>query len=131
MRAWWLRRRSQPLEQRIQRAQWPLGVALLLLILGTLAPMITLKKLFIFEEPFSLLAGLVRLFQEGEYALFGIILVFSVVFPLLKICLLLVLCQTMRWTQTRMRTLLHWVSVTGRWSMLDVFIVALLVQQRD
>jgi len=106
-------------------------VALLLFILGTLAPMITLKKLFIFEEPFSLLAGLVRLFQEGEYALFGIILVFSVVFPLLKICLLLVLCQTMRWTQTRMRTLLHWVSVTGRWSMLDVFIVALLVQQRD
>jgi len=69
----------------------------------------------------------VRLFQEGEYALFGIILVFSVVFPMLKIGLLFVVCQTTRWTQTRMRTLLHWVSVTGRWSMLDVFIVALLV----
>lgn len=89
--------------------------------------MVTVIRLFFLKERFSLFTGRLRLFQDGEYVLFGIIWVFSVLFPATEICLLFVLCRRARWTQASSRAILHWLAITGKWSMMDVFIVALLV----
>ena len=108
-------------------AQWLLGLSLVLFIIGSFAPLMTVKKFLIFTDHISLFSGLVRLFQERHYGLFGIILTFSVLLPLVKIAVLYSVCTRAVWTSPNVRTTLHWLALVGKWAMLDVFIVALLV----
>jgi paraquat-inducible protein A len=80
------------------------------------------------SEPrsFSIVSGLLHLFQEGQWFIGGIIAGFSLLFPIWKLC---VLWQSM----TRLRLgsplgkELHWVELLGKFSMLDIFVLALLV----
>ncbi len=108
-------------------AQWLLGLSLALFIIGFFAPLITVKKFLFFTDRISLFSGLVHLFQERHYGLFGIIVTFSVLLPLVKIGVLYSVCTRAAWTSPNVRTILHWLALVGKWAMLDVFIVALLV----
>ncbi len=108
-------------------AQWLLSLSLALFIIGFFAPLITVKRFLFFTNRISLFSGLVHLFQERHYGLFGIIVTFSVLLPLVKIGVLYSVCTKTARASPKVRTTLHWLALVGKWAMLDVFIVALLV----
>jgi len=102
-------------------------VSFILFTLGVFSPLMTVKKWFIFENTFSLLAGLMQFFHAGQYALFVIVAVFSLVVPLAKMLLIAVVTNTPYGTETGRHKMIHGLSLVGKWSMMDVFIVAILV----
>ena len=98
----------------------------LLLLLGAFTPMFTFSKFFVFNDTFSLWAATVHLWVSGQRGLFLLIFVFSLLIPALKMLTLWSLmkpAQDLAAWQRRHGAL----SVLGKWSMLDVFVVAVLV----
>ena len=104
-----------------------IGVAALLLAVGLVAPIATLTKFILVENTFSVLSGVVALFREGQFFLFLLIAGFSVVLPILKLGVLYRLVSRSDAMREKTRRLLHWMHLYGKWSMLDVFVVAVLV----
>ena len=113
---------------------WMFGMTGTFFVLGVLWPLFTVKKhakFWIFtlvneSNTVSLVSGLRDMATHGEMALFAIILLFSVVFPLVKITL----CGMIWYWGVSMRLeaiWVHWLAVVGKWSMLDVLVVSLLV----
>ncbi|WP_319380469.1 paraquat-inducible protein A [Thiomicrorhabdus sp.] len=101
-------------------------ITTILLIVGLTTPIITLKKFVLIENTFSVLGGVVQLLSEGQFLLFVLIGSFSVILPFLKILMLFKLLG--KQTDPRhLRKYLHWMHLYGKWSMLDVFVVAVLV----
>lgn len=104
-----------------------LWLALGLLFAGIGLPLISVEKFYIFENQVSLYSGTVGLFSEGEWFIGTLLLCFSIVFPLGKNLLLLGLLHGIEGLRARVYTVMQLLSVLGKWSMLDVFIVAILV----
>jgi paraquat-inducible protein A len=104
-----------------------LWISLLALSIGIFAPVMTFKKLIFYKNTFSIHSGLVTLFKEGEYILFLIIFVFTILFPFVKIILLFLIQYWQSWPKEKRIKVLHYLSLVSKWSMLDVFIVAMLV----
>lgn len=104
-----------------------LWISLLTLGVGIFAPVMTFKKLIFFKSTFSIHSGLVTLFKEGEYLLFLIISVFAILFPMVKILLLFLVQYQRSWSREIKERILHALGLVSKWSMLDVFIVAILV----
>lgn len=78
------------------------------------------------KNTFSLASGLVELLTQGQIFLFLVVLVFSVLFPLTKLAALGHVVFGNADAATRERQLAR-LSFWGKWSMLDVFVIALLV----
>lgn len=79
----------------------------------------------------TIAGGILLLWQDGSYPTAIIIFIASLLVPILKILMLLWLCYSV-WQvhehSLRERTLLYQLTeFIGRWSMVDVFVVALLV----
>jgi paraquat-inducible protein A len=114
-----------------QLNKWFLSVILLLVLVlfvfACYAPLFTLSKFYIFNNTVSLASALGDLWREQQYALFLLIFIFSVTFPLVKIGLLFYLQFSSRISQSRHKKLITGLDIVGKWSMLDVFIVALLL----
>lgn len=104
-----------------------LWAALILLVSGVFAPILTLTKFMFFESRFSIYTGLVQLFRDKQYFLFVVILVFSICFPAWKLFLQAYLLHYKDLSESRRQQLFGWLDTLGKWSMLDVFVVALLV----
>jgi paraquat-inducible protein A len=104
-----------------------LGAGLGFFAAGIFLPFTTVTKLWLFENQISVYRGLIILWKAGELFLFLILFVFTIVFPLVKINAMLALWLWPRLTNERARQLFHFVSNLGKWSMLDVFVVAILV----
>lgn len=102
-------------------------LALGLLFFGLQAPILTLEKFYIFSNTVSLLSGLQQLAREAEWGLFVLVSAFSVLFPILKILMLFLIWNFDPSQGERHRRHLRWLGTYGKWSMLDVFVVALLV----
>ncbi|MDO8580283.1 MAG: paraquat-inducible protein A [Candidatus Omnitrophota bacterium] len=100
--------------------------SIVLLILGLCLPVITLQELVFWKTTFSVWAGIVSLFQERHYFLSVIIFLFSIIFPIGKLTILLNL-WFIPMPQLRRKFFIHWLSVLGKWSMLDVFVVAVMI----
>ncbi|HTQ37561.1 MAG TPA: paraquat-inducible protein A [Pirellulales bacterium] len=115
-------------------------LAALLFLVGIFAPSFTmipkfgdgfferLVRLFVSSdlEPrqFSLVGGILHLFQEGQLFIGGLILLFSLAFPLAKlIALIRAIHLGSRATQRHLKM----VESLGKWSMVDVFVIASLV----
>jgi len=101
-------------------------VSAVLLVFGLFLPVISLKELIFFKSTFSVLTGIVMMFHEGFPILGAIIFLFSVCFPILKISLLLYI-WFFRVPDERRSFIAYWLGILGKWSMLDVFIVALTI----
>lgn len=104
-----------------------LCMALALLLLGIGMPMINIEKFYVFNNEVSLWSGTWELLRSGEYFLGMVLLLFSILFPITKNLLLIGLLMKLGWLQKHADLLWHALAVFGRWSMLDVFIVAVLV----
>ncbi len=104
-----------------------LVIGICLLLLGIFWPLMTVKKLWVFSNTVSLASGLTQLMDQGEWALFLVIGLFSILLPLLKFVLLAAMTNLVPVDQTGMHRPLHWLVIIGKWSMLDVFVVALMI----
>ncbi len=106
--------------------------ALLVLSAGMIAfglntPAITVRSLYVFTTDYSILGGIRSLFQGGQVLLGILVLVVSVIFPLTKIALGLIALSTRTIWPHGTRLLILALSRLSKWSMLDVFAVALAV----
>jgi paraquat-inducible protein A len=82
-------------------------------------------------EPSTIVSGVIELWQSGAWDLAVIVFTASVVVPILKIVLLtfLLVSTEMKstWRQKERTRLYRVIEFIGHWSMLDVFVVALLI----
>ncbi|MFA5056676.1 MAG: paraquat-inducible protein A [Opitutaceae bacterium] len=104
-----------------------LATALLCFSFGIFFPFFTVTKFWVFKNAVSVVSGLITLFTEGEYFLFTVLTLFTVVFPVVKLSLLGVIWLEREHDLARVRRLHHYVETLGKWSMLDVFVVAILL----
>jgi paraquat-inducible protein A len=75
----------------------------------------------------SILSGIIHLFRDGSWLVGGVILLFSIIFPLTKIVLLLEL-SLLEFLHRRHKAMtLRIMEHIGKWSMMDVMLLALLV----
>jgi len=98
-----------------------------LLVLGLVTPVLSLEKFYFFDNTVSLLSGIQTLWREHEWGLAFLLIGFSVVFPTLKILLLLMIWNLEATNSPAHQRHLHWLELYSKWSMLDVFVVALVV----
>ena len=94
---------------------------------GLVLPLVTVSKLYIFRNEVSMLSGLAGLWEEGQYLVFIVLLAFSVLLPLSKTGLLIFANNYQGWSGGHVYRLMTWLAHHGKWSMLDVFVVAVLV----
>lgn len=99
----------------------------IMLLVGIFAPMMTLSKFVWIENRFSLFAGTLQLFVDGQYFLFLILLSFSILLPVAKLILLFRFWYADSSTCDQLQHFMNWITHYGKWSMLDVFVVALLL----
>ena len=104
-----------------------LAISAGLLAIGLIAPIITFTKFVFIHNTFSILSACWNLLKQGQIFLFVVIFLFSVILPIIKLALLtrLVLMDSIITASTK--KFLEWIHRFGKWSMLDVFIVAILV----
>lgn len=114
-----------PVESKILRLL--VVITAVCLAIGLSAPVLTLEKFFIIENTFSIFSGLVQLLEEARIFLFIIILLFSVVMPIIKLVVLFRLLGSTAGSSETLHRYLRLMHQYGKWSMLDVFVVALLV----
>ncbi len=100
------------------------GVAL---VAGLLLPAIEFRRLFVLPERHSLLGVVSALLRDGEWFLGGVLGAFSVVFPTLKLAAMAVPAAAIAARRRAASAALRWMGHLGRWSMLDVLVVALVV----
>ena len=96
-----------------------------LLITGLSLPILHAQQMF-WKSHYSVWQGVVELWKQNELALAVVLFFFSIVFPLLKLVGLAVI-WFWRLRETERARLLHWLEALGKWSMLDVFVVAILI----
>jgi len=102
-------------------------VALVSLVIGITAPLMTLQKLYFFENQVSLISAVTQLFDKKEWLLFIVIGLFSLCLPFIKIFSLAAILHIPHQGKSFLDKLLSWIEHWGKWSMLDVFVVALLL----
>jgi paraquat-inducible protein A len=98
-----------------------------LLVAGWTLPIMTVHKLVFFAEEVSILKGARQLWDNGNFFLCVVVLAFSVAFPALKMLVALTLWYGADARGPDLAGLLGWLEAIGRWSMLDVFVVALTI----
>lgn len=79
----------------------------------------------------TILSGVIALYDSGSWDLALIVFTASVAVPVLKIIVLALLLLSVRyrwsWAQEERARLYRLIETIGRWSMLDIFVVALLI----
>ena len=107
------------------------GLSCVLLALGAMLPLLTVERMWVFENSFSLIGGLWQMAQQGRWLLALLLAGFSLLLPLLKMGLLahvlLLVHKGKSADSVHVQSGLQWVYRYGKWSMLDVFVVAVLV----
>ena len=110
---------------------WALTIAACILYIpANLLPIMTVVH-FGQGEPSTILGGVVLLVQAGMWPVAALVFFASVAVPVLKLLCLMYLLMTVQWRVTwrpRDRTLLYRVvEAVGRWSMVDIFMISILV----
>lgn len=103
--------------------------AAVLYVPANLLPIMTVETLTGGAEASTILEGVVTFWAEGSYLVAAIIFVASVVIPILKILSIFSLCVAARRNRRAMAVtrVYRLTEIVGRWSMVDVFVVAILV----
>lgn len=114
----------------IQRTWALLLTACILYIPANVLPIMH-TELFGQQTPNTIIGGVISLWQTGSYPVAIVILVASVVVPVAKIVILCWLNYSVQQQKTNSKQLrIKYYRITeaiGRWSMIDVFVVAVLV----
>ncbi|MFC1577128.1 paraquat-inducible protein A [Candidatus Omnitrophota bacterium] len=97
-----------------------------LFIAGIFLPILTFKEMAWFKTTFSVLSGIENLWVQKQPVLALIIVLFSVIFPTTKLVTLFWIWIA-RLTSRQRVTIIDRLELLGKWSMLDVFVVAVTV----
>ncbi len=104
--------------------------AALLYLPANLLPVMQMHTLFS-DENDTIMSGVLSLIEEGSWPLALLVFVASIVVPLLKILAMSWLLWSVAWRSAghplQRSKLFRLVEFIGRWSMLDVYAIALLV----
>ncbi len=114
----------------LQRCMALVVAAAILYVPANVLPIMTTDQLGV-SEPSTIIGGVVLLWHHGSYPIAAVIFIASVMVPMGKLFALVYLCWSVsRGHQAgpRQRTVMYRVTeFVGRWSMVDVFVVAILV----
>lgn len=108
--------------------------AMVTLIFGLMTPilMVTIHKeveylgdIVLSFESKGVIGSIVKLWEGGDIIVAGVILLFSVIIPILKIFSLLVISIFME--SKFAHSIVKFFKMTGKWSMVDVFVVAVFL----
>ena len=92
---------------------------------GLMFPVLTVRKIWE-KNTFTIMSGIENLYHDRQFFLAFVIFFFSIVFPVLKLGALYAIWFFPMRVESRQR-ILHGLSVLGKWSMLDVFVVAVII----
>jgi paraquat-inducible protein A len=120
----------QRLPHSLQRTWALLGASAIMYVPANLYPIMTTTSLGN-SSPSTIIGGVVQLIQMGSWPIAAVIFIASVIVPVGKLLALTWLCLVVRrssvlnaQSRTRLYRLTEFI---GRWSMVDVFVVAILV----
>lgn len=120
----------QRLPHSLQRTWALLGASAIMYIPANVYPIMTTTSLG-HSSPSTIIGGVVQLIQMGSWPIAAVIFIASVIVPVGKLVALTWLCIVVRRSnvlnansRTRLYRLTEFI---GRWSMVDVFVVAILV----
>lgn len=110
---------------------WALLIAAgILYIPANLMPVMTTSSFFETQQD-TILSGILFFWVSGEWGLAAVVFIASFLVPLFKLTSLLILVlsaqQKSSWRPLERAKLYRLIELIGRWSMLDVFVVSLLV----
>jgi paraquat-inducible protein A len=113
----------------LQRTCALLLAAAVLYLPANMLPIMESSQLFEVRHD-TILSGIIHLWATGSYYIAIIVFVASMVVPIAKILVLALLAATASvrstWAQRERATMYRAIEFVGYWSMLDVFVVALL-----
>jgi paraquat-inducible protein A len=115
----------------LQRTAAYLVAAVALYVPANTLPIMATASVLLGREEHTILGGIVELWHTGSWDLALIVFIASIAVPILKIAALALLCvsakRKSRWRQVERASLYRLLETVGHWSMLDVFVVVLLV----
>jgi paraquat-inducible protein A len=128
------RRCDSPVHTRIpnsiERTVALLIASIVLYIPANIYPIMITEQQGVATES-TIIGGVILLWGMGSYAVALVIFIASVLVPIAKILSLAALCVTVRKKHTKsrkQRTQMYRITeIIGKWSMVDVFVVAILV----
>lgn len=94
---------------------------------GFILPVLNVEQFYIFDKTFSLWSAMVQLFDNGDYFIGIVIFLFTFLFPIIKLVLCIWLTLVGKSDDDTTEKTLKVLELTGKWSMLDVFVIALLL----
>ncbi len=104
--------------------------AAVMYIPANVLPIMSIRELGVLTES-TILQGLVQFWNAGSYPIALVIFAASILIPILKIGSLIWLCAAAKgYVPHSARTLgkVYWITeLLGRWSMVDIFVVSILV----
>ena len=98
----------------------------ILLYVALTLPLFKVEKMVLWRTEYSVMSGVIGLFDQKEYLLSAILFFFSIIFPTLKLVMLWILWKV-KFDEDQRNRILEWLGILGKWSMLDVFVVAILI----
>ena len=117
--------------QSLQRTAAYLVAAAVLYLPANTLPIMATASTLTGRESHTILGGIIELWHTGSWDLALIVFIASIAVPILKIAALTLLAFTARrksrWRQAERAKLYRVLETVGHWSMLDVFVVVLLV----
>ncbi|MGD8326927.1 MAG: paraquat-inducible protein A [Sphingomonadales bacterium] len=123
--------RKGALNRHLSGLELTLGPLLLLCLcllgIGVSLPAFDVTRFYFLRDEFSILSSLVTLANEGEWLIVVLIALFSVAFPTLKLAALSKLLWWDDIDHDKSKRTAHLIALLGKWSMADVFIIALLI----
>jgi paraquat-inducible protein A len=107
-----------------------LFAAAVMYVPANLLPVMSIRELGVLTES-TIIAGLIQFWQAGSYPIAIVIFTASILIPLFKIVSLIWLCAAAKGYvphSSKMLGKVYWITeLLGRWSMVDIFVVAILV----
>lgn len=114
----------------VSRTAALLTSAALLLVPANLYPVMTVTR-FGQGEPNTIMSGVIHLIEDGAWPLGLLVFFASFVVPITKIVVLAFLLITVQrgssWRRRDRTQLYHFIEVIGAWSMVDIFLVGIMV----
>lgn len=114
----------------INRTMALVFAAAALYVPANLLPILTIREFGVAREK-TIISGLIEFWEMGSYPIAIVIFAASILIPFLKIFALFWLCGAAKGMFPYSATMLgkvYWVTeLLGRWSMVDIFVVAILV----
>ena len=101
--------------------------AIVALVLGLTLPALTIERFWVFDRTKSIGGAILALYGGGHVLLGLAVTLFSVAFPAAKLLLTLRIWLARDPGSPGVRRALAWTLRLGKWSMLDVFMAAIVV----